>query len=816
MNPTPPSPLGMAAHTSATDPVCNMAVPTETTPGGTHVHDGTTYCFCAEACRRRFKRQPDKYLTPDVLLTGMPDPSVIKYVCPMCPEVEANTLAPCPKCGMTLEPAAGTLDDRPEPELIDMTRRMWVGVAFTVPLMAVALADVIVPDHPLSSLVGARTLLIVQAALALPVVFWCGWPLLARGWQSIRNRSINMFTLVTTGVLAATGYSLAALAYNLFGVSPEAQVPQAGQAVADEGVKQALSLISTHHGGLVLPFFETAAGIVVLVLVGQVMELRARRRTGEAVRKLLTLTPPTARVVRADGGEDLLPLELVEPGEQVRVKPGERVPVDGTIVEGTSALDESALTGESVPVERTVGQSVVAGTQNGLGHLVVQVSKASADTVLAHVVHLVGKAQRSRVPLQRTVDRIARWFVPAVLAAALITVLVWLTVGYFRTDGDCNRLLTDNWMTYGLVCGVGVLIIACPCALGLATPFAVVVGVGRATKQGVLFRDAAAIERITRVTAVLFDKTGTLTTGKPKLVAVTPNIGEGADEVLALAAAVERGCEHPLGLAVVWEASHRNLTIQIATDVQAVPSKGVRGTVNGKRVAVGTRLFLHESGMHREMMISECAKHRINGQGVMMVGVGDRCVGLIVVQDPVRPTSAEAVKELRAVGLKLVVVSGDHPDTAKAVAHQMGIEDVVAETLPAEKYSVVRKLQNEGQTVAMAGDGVNDAPALAAADVGVAVGTGSDVAKTTAGVTLVSPDLRAIAAARRLGLATVHTIRQNLWLAFGYNVLAIPIAAGLLVPLGGGLISPVWAAAAMSLSSVSVIVNSLRLRGKKV
>jgi Cu+-exporting ATPase len=726
---------------------------------------------------------------------------------------------------MALDPAGATLDDRPDPELKDMTRRMIVGILLGVPLMALAMTDMIVPGQPIVTAIGYQAVLILQAVLAVPIVFWCGWPLLTRGWVSIRQKLPNMFTLIAVGVLAATAYSFAALVYDLFGIDPTAAVPNvSGDTAAHkisestridpsqttQGVRVGLTLLAKHHG-LVEPFFESAAGIVVLVLIGQVMELRARRRTGQAIRQLMTLTPNTAHVVLPDGREEELPLELVEVGDRVRVKPGQRIPVDGVIREGTSAIDESAITGEPLRVEKSAGSAVMAGTSNGLGALQVEVTKASADSILAHVIHLVGQAQRTRVPLQRTVDRIARWFVPLVFLAATLTFAGWLIVGGIRTHGDWNALVRENWITYAVVCAVGVLIIACPCALGLATPMAVVAGVGRAARQGILFRDASAIEKLTQITTVMFDKTGTLTSGKPRLTGVEGGIMEEPDHILRLAAAVERGSEHPLGLAVVWEAVNRKLDIPIAEDVQAVPGKGVKGIVNGERVVVGNRQFLQENGVLRELMPAELARHRLYGHGVMMVGAGERCLGLIVVEDPVRPTSKEAVSLLKSSGLRVVLVSGDHADTTNAVARSVGIEEVVADTLPAEKFAVVKRFQNEGQKVAMAGDGINDAPALAAADVGIALGTGSDVAMNTAGVTLVKPDLRAISDARLLGAATVRTIRQNLWLAFLYNVLAIPVAAGLLVPFGGGLISPVWAAAAMSLSSISVILNSLRL-----
>jgi Cu+-exporting ATPase len=644
-----------------------------------------------------------------------------------------------------------------------------------------------------------------------------------------------MFALVALGVGAAYLYSLAALVYLLSGVSPLAGVPQANPelepAVAG-GVASGVEFVAPHRHGGIEPFFETVAGIVVLVLFGQVLELRARVRTGEAVRKLLRLAPGTARVALPDGREEDLPLELVRPGDVVQVRPNDRVPVDGVIKDGTTNIDESMLTGEPVPVEKGPGMRVLAGTQNALGTVTVEAVRVRDDTVLAQIATMVGRAQRSRPPLQRTVDRIARWFVPLVVLAAFLTFAGWVAAGLATTHTSWEEftgkdwttsavwsaawsdLVQKGWLTYGVLCAVAVLIIACPSAMGLATPMAVVVGVGRASRDGVLFRDAVALEKLSAADAVLIDKTGTLTEGKPWIVAVQGDVGEDPDNVLALAAAVERGSEHPIGAAIVWEAVRRNLPIEVAAEVEAHPGKGVRGSVAEGRVSVGTLKFLKESGAHREALTGEAASHRSAGHGVVLIGLNDRCVGLVAFSDPLRPTSKDAVAKLKSDGARVVLVTGDNTDTAKAVARRLDIDDVVAETLPAEKYAVVRKFKGEGQTVAMAGDGINDAPALAAADVGVALGTGTEAAITAAGVTLVRPDLRAVAKARTLSRATVRVIRQNLALAFLYNVLAIPVAAGLLVPLGGGLISPVWAAAAMSLSTMSVVANSLRLSWK--
>jgi Cu+-exporting ATPase len=841
-----------------TDPVCGMKVDAHAPPGGTHVHAGTTYHFCAEVCRRRFAAEPDRYLTGN---RGPAVPAGTTYVCPMDPEVSEPKPGPCPVCGMMLEPAVPTVDDTTDPELKDMTRRLIWGVLLGLPLMVLSMTDMIVPEKPLATGVGRwyfqaagtpmpslpeiqhrgeLVLVGIQALLSLPIIFWCGAPLLARAWRSVRDRRLNMFTLIGIGVGAAFFYSIAALSYALTEIKPLVQ--QADVNMNDLGkakdfigdVVEAAKAGDLHSRGI-HPFFESAAGIIVLVLIGQVLELRARLRTGEAVRRLIKLAPKTALVILPNGREEELPLELVAAGDKIRVRPGERFPVDGVLQEGTTTVDESMLTGEPVSVEKGPGMRVMAGTQNGLRPVLIQAVKVKEQTLLAQVIHLVGQAQRSRVPLQRTVDQIARKFVPAVLFIAFVTFAGWIGAGLYHvygskptvidpvtgqpeegSQGKFQDFVDQNWINYAAICGVGVLIIACPCALGLATPLAITVGMGRAARSGVLFRDAAALEKLNEVNMLLVDKTGTLTEGKPWLVAVEGGIGEDPAKVLALAAAVERGSEHPVGSAIVWEAVKRNLPIEVATDVEAVPGKGVRGLVNGERVAVGTLAFLRESGMHRDTPEGQISKHRSAGHGVVLIGHHTGFVGLIAISDPLRTTSRDAVAELKAEGVKVCLLTGDNEMTAKAVAQRLDIPDVIADTMPVEKFAVVERMKKAGNIVAMAGDGINDAPALAAADVGIALGTGTDIAISSAGVTLVRPDLRAIAGARDLSRATVKTIRQNLWLAFGYNVLAIPVAAGLLVPLGGGLITPSYAAAAMSLSSISVVMNSLRLarRGK--
>ena len=772
---------------TAVDPVCGMHVVPGEAAGGAYEHAGVTYHFCAEACRRKFAADPDKYLAGHREAMGVasssrgayaprsesnaPRSGGTKYVCPMCPGVESDRPGPCPVCGMALEPAAPTIAAGPDPELADMTRRLWVGLAFGVPLIALAMADMLLPGMPVSRALGHAAFLALQGVLAAPVVLWSGRPFFARFWASLVNRSPNMFTLIGLGVGAAFLASLAALA----------------DATVLHGLFPA-GFRSAH--GVVEAYFESAAAIVVLVLVGQVLELRARHRTGEAVRALLTLTPQTARVVLHNGREVELPVELVQVGDRVRVRPGERVPVDGVVREGTTAVDESMLTGEPMAVAKAAGDPVAAGTLNGPGAVVAEATKVGENTLLAQIVRLVGAAQRSRMPVQRLVDRVSAVFVPAVVLAAAATFLAWAAAG--RWD-------------YAVVCAVSVLVIACPCALGLATPMAVVVGTGRGARAGVLFRDAEALERLARVDTVVFDKTGTLTEGKPEVVAA-----ELSDEALGLAAAVERGSEHPLARAVVRYAEGRGVAIPAAADVRAVPGQGAEGRVGGRRVLVGNAGLMRASGVAGGFPGADRA-----GASVVLVAVDGTAAGALAVGDTVRPHAAEAVRELVWAGVRPVLLTGDRRAAAEEVARQVGIAEVIADTLPADKHAAVEQLKAGVRVVAMVGDGINDAPALAAADVGVALGTGTDVAISAAGVTLVRPDLRAVAAARALSRATVRTIRQNLVLAFAYNLLAVPVAAGVLVPFGGTLVSPVWAAAAMSLSSVSVVLNSLRLARRR-
>ncbi|MBX9626552.1 MAG: heavy metal translocating P-type ATPase [Gemmataceae bacterium] len=731
-----------------------------------------------------------------------PVPEGDRWLCPMCLGVEADRPGNCRRCGLALEPAALPVGvDAPDYELRSMTWRLRLAVLLGVPLVAVAAgaADSLRYGLGVGREPFARGLLVAQAVLCTPIVLVCGWPFLVRGWRSLRTFRANLYTLTGLGVAAGFVFSLVAVAYHLIGFNPLPNMPDAPAGLAPE-LAVGVNALAPNEGGQLQPFFETTAVVVILTLLGQVLELRARSRTGAAIRKLLRLAPNTARVVRADGTEEDRPADAVRPGDVIRVRPGGRLPVDGLVLDGTTAVDESLLTGEASRVTKGPGDTVLAGTENGLGEITVEALRVRADTALSHIAALVGQAQRNRVPLQRAADRIAARLVPVVLLTAAGAYALWSVFGDPKTAG-----------TIAAVCAAGVLVVSCPVALGLATPSAVVIGMGRAARAGILFRDGAAVERLAAVDTVCFDKTGTLTEGRMKLTAVERNVGHEADEVLGLAASVERGGEHPIGLAIVWEAVRRRAPIYPADEVEVVPGKGVRGVVRGRRVVVGRLGFLQESGVHHDLMVSEGNTHRLYGHGVVFVGLGNRCVGLIVLEDKVRANTRAAADRLWASKLRLVLVTGDHADTARSVARVVGIEEVVADTLPAEKYAVVQRLRNDGRVVAMCGDGVNDAPALAAAHVGIAMGCGSEAAITVAGVTLVRPDLRAVAVGRDLSRGVVRTIRQNLFIAFLYTAVAVPVAAGALVPLGGGLVSPVWAAAAMTVSSLAVVANSLRL-----
>ncbi|MCA1971205.1 MAG: cadmium-translocating P-type ATPase [Caenispirillum sp.] len=764
--------------TTVEDPVCGMRIDPDATAHH-HAYDGATYHFCSAHCTDSFIADPEKYLS------ARPEPHPVAgkgviYTCPMHPEIRQEGPGNCPKCGMALEPVGAVADEGPNPELADMTRRFWIGTLFTVPLVILELGAH-VPALGVHHWIPAGVAVWIQLALASPVILWSGWPLLVRGWQSIANRSLNMFTLIAIGVSAAYGFSLVATVFP--GIFPS----------AFRGAE-----------GIVAVYYEAAAVITVLVLLGQVLELRARERTGGAIKALLDLAPKTARRLTPSGDDEEIPLEEVQVGNRLRVRPGDSVPVDAIVVEGRSSVDESMVTGESVPVEKGPEDAVIGGTINGTGSLIVRAEKVGSDTMLSRIVQMVAEAQRSRAPIQRLVDIVSGWFVPAVIVIAIVSFGLWAAVGPAPA------------MAYGLIAAVSVLIIACPCALGLATPMSIMVGVGRGAGEGVLIKNAEALERFEKVDTLVVDKTGTLTEGKPKVTKVVPVDAGKDDETLALAAALERGSEHPLAAAIVAAAKDRGLALAEAENFQSVTGKGVRGQVDGRDVALGNIKLMRDLGVDPGDLEAAADDLRHDGATVMFLAVDARPAGLVAVADPVKASTPEALKVLRDSGLHIVMLTGDNRTTAEAVARRLGIDAVEAEVSPEDKNAVVRRLREQGRVVAMAGDGVNDAPALAEADVGIAMGTGTDVAIQSASVTLVKGDLIGIARARVLSRATMRNIRQNLFLAFIYNALGVPVAAGLLYPLWGWMLSPIIAAAAMALSSVSVISNALRLRYVKL
>ena len=706
-----------------------------------------------------------------------PSSARTEYVCPMHPQIVRAEPGNCPICGMTLEPrVVSTAEEEESPELADMTRRFWVSVVLTAPLIFLTMSEMI-PGRPVQRAIPATLRIWIELALASPAVLWAGWPLLTRGWQSIVNRSLNMFTLIAMGVGVAYAYSLfAALFPELF--------PQSFRA----------------PDGSVPLYFEAAAVITALVLLGQVLEIRARSRTSSAIKALLRLAPKTARVIREDGREEDLSLERVAIGDRLRVRPGEKVPVDGIVLDGSSAVDESMVTGESIPVEKKTGDRLIGATVNGTGGFIMRAERVGSDTLLAQIVRMVSEAQRSRAPIQRLADLVSSYFVPAVVIIAIATFIVWALVG------------PQPRLAYALVNAVAVLIIACPCALGLATPMSIMVGTGRGATAGVLIKNAEALEILEKVNTLVIDKTGTLTEGKPRLVSVTALAGFKKEEVLRLAASLERGSEHPLAAAIVGGAQEKGLALTATEDFKSTTGQGVTGRIEGRVVALGNKHMMGELGVIIDSISAQADAERKDGHTVMFVAVDGQPAGLIGVADPIKASTAEALRMLQDDGVKIVVLSGDNRITAEAVAKTLGIDQVEAEVLPDQKASVVKRLQSQGRIVAMAGDGINDAPALAQAQVGIAMGTGTDVAMESAGVTLVKGDLRGIAKARRLSRATMRNIRQNLFFAFFYNVLGVPLAAGVLYPAFGLLLSPIIASAAMSLSSVSVISNALRLR----
>ena len=763
------------SNSKAVDPVCGMTVD-PVTAAHRATHEGQDYFFCSSGCRTKFIVDPDRYLgeatEPAPVIPGA------IYTCPMHPEVRQEGPGACPICGMALEPETVTAEAPVNHELIDFTRRLWVGAVLTLPVFALEMGGHLTG---LMMRIPGQTSNWIQFALATPVVLWAGWPFFQRGWASIRNRSLNMFTLIAIGVGAAWIYSVVAvLAPGLF---PDAIRRMDGSAPV---------------------YFEAAAIITVLVLVGQILELRAREQTSGAIRALLDLAPKTARRVRDDGGDEDVTLDLVAVGDRLRVRPGEKVAVDGEILDGRVTIDESLVTGESMPVTKSVGDKVVAGSLNKTGSFVMRADKVGADTLLAQIVQMVAQAQRSRAPIQRLADKVSGWFVPAVIIIAVLAAIVWGLVG------------PEPRLSYALVAAVSVLIIACPCALGLATPISIMVGVGRGAHAGVLIKNAEALERFEKVDTLVLDKTGTLTEGRPSVTAIRPAAGFTEDELLRLSASLERSSEHPLADAVVRAATDRNLVLSEASEFDSPVGRGVTGVVDGRRIALGNGRYLNEIGVDVALLEAEADTLRRDGATAIFVVVDGVAAGILGIADPIKATSAEAIRLLKAAGLRLVMMTGDNRTTAEAVARQLGIDDVQAEVLPQDKAAVVERLRAEGRIVAMAGDGVNDAPALAAADVGVAMGAGSDVAIESAGVTLLGGDLNGIVRARKLSKAVMSNIRQNLVFAFGYNALGIPVAAGLLYPIFGLLLSPALAALAMALSSVSVIANALRLRAVKL
>jgi Cu+-exporting ATPase len=694
------------------------------------------------------------------------------YTCPMHPQIRHKGPGHCPICGMALEPLNAAETDSPSPELIEMTRRLWIGALLALPVVALGMgADL----SNLRHLVPARASSWVQLMLSTPVVLWAGLPFFRRGWASLVNRSLNMFTLIALGIGAAYGYSLVAtLAPGIF---PD----------------------NLRHDGAVPVYYEAAAVITVLVLLGQVLELRARAGTGSAIRALLDLAPPHATRLREDGGEEDVPLEHVRAGDRLRLKPGGRVPVDGAVIDGASAVDESMVTGESLPVEKTVGAKLIGGTVNGTGSLVMRAEKIGADTVLARIVAMVSEAQRSRAPIQRLADQVSSWFVPAVIAVAILSFAGWIIWG------------SQPAFANALVAAVSVVIIACPCALGLATPMSIMVGVGKGAGAGILIKNAEALERFEKVDTLVVDKTGTLTEGRPRLTAIVPAQGFDDANVLSLAASVERSSEHPLATAILATARERSIPLRDVTDFQSVTGKGLTGSVDGKRVAVGAAQWLKDLGVEAGALDARAEEFRREGATAMFVAIDGQTAGVLAIADPIKPTTHEALRRLRDDKIRIVMLTGDNRTTAEAVATKLGITEVEAQVLPDGKNAVVRRLRSEGRIVAMAGDGVNDAPALAAADVGIAMGPGADVAIESAGITLLKGDLTGIVRARHLSRATMANIRENLIFAFVYNAAGVPIAAGVLYPVFGILLSPIVAAAAMALSSVSVIANALRL-----
>jgi Cu+-exporting ATPase len=759
------------AKPGAIDPVCGMSVDPHTAKHRADYH-GQPYYFCSAGCKTKFTADPEKYLSKEeTTAEAVPDGAI--YTCPMHPQIRQIGLGACPICGMALEPETVTADDGPNVELADMTRRFWIGLVLALPVMVLEMGGHFMGAHWIAPALSSY----IQFAFATPVVLWAGWRFFVRGYQSLLTRNLNMFTLIAMGTGVAYVYSV--IATFAPGIFPHE---------------------FRGHDGAPAVYFEAASMITVLVLVGQVLELRARAATSGAIRALLDLAPKTARRVKQDDSDEEIPLDTVQAGDRLRVRPGDKVPVDGTMLEGHSSLDESMVTGESMPVTKAKDAHLIGGTLNKSGSFVMRADKVGRDTLLSQIVQMVAKAQRSRAPIQRLADQVAGWFVPAVIGVALVAFAAWATFG------------PEPRLTYGLVAAVSVLIIACPCALGLATPMSIMVGIGRGAQSGVLIKNAEALERMEKIDTLVVDKTGTLTQGKPKVVAVVPAAGFDEAQVLRLAASLERSSEHPLAAAIVDEAAERKLDLGKVTEFDAPTGKGVAGTVDGKELALGNAKFLAELNIDSSPLADKTERLRADGATAVLLAVDGQLAGVIAIADPVKESTPQALKALATLNIRVVMLTGDNKTTALAVARRLGIDEVEAEVLPDRKSEVIEKLTREGRVVAMAGDGVNDAPALAAAQVGIAMGTGSDVAIESAGITLLKGDLMGIVRARALSAAVMGNIRQNLFFAFIYNAAGVPIAAGVLYPTFGLLLSPIIAAAAMALSSVSVVGNALRLR----
>ncbi|PDT71064.1 copper-translocating P-type ATPase [Bradyrhizobium ottawaense] len=758
------------------DPVCGMTVD-PTTAKHRFDHHGETFHFCSAGCRTKFAADPAKYLAKD----KAPEPEMPAgtiYTCPMHPEIRQVGPGSCPICGMALEPEVASLETGPNPELADMTRRFWIGGALALPAVVLEMGGHLAGPH---NWIDQTLSNWIQLAFATPVVLWAGWPFFVRGWQSLLTRNLNMFTLIAMGTGVAYVYSIIGTV-----------------------VPQIFPATFRGHEGAVAVYFEAAAVITVLVLLGQVLELRARDATSGAIKALLQLAPKTARRVDDDGGEHEVEIDALHAGERLRVRPGEKVPVDGVILEGRSSLDESLVTGESMPVTKESGAKVIAGTLNQSGSFIMRADKVGRETLLSQIVQMVADAQRSRAPIQRLADQVAGWFVPTVIVVAIAAFAAWAWFG------------PEPRLAFGLVAAVSVLIIACPCALGLATPMSIMVGVGRGAQGGVLIKNAEALERMEKIDTLVVDKTGTLTEGKPKVVAIVPASGFAEDDILKLAASVERASEHPLADAIMRAAKEKQLALGQVEQFDSPTGKGATGKVDGKTIVLGNARYLTSIGIDTKTLDTEAERLRGDGATVINMAVDGRLAGLFAIADPVKASTPEALKALAAEGIKVIMLTGDNRTTAEAVARRLGIAEVEAEVLPDQKSAVVTRLQKAGRSVAMAGDGVNDAPALAAAEVGIAMGTGTDVAMESAGVTLLKGDLVGIVRARKLSQATISNIRQNLFFAFIYNAAGIPIAAGILYPAFGVLLSPIIAAAAMALSSVSVVGNALRLRATRL